>query len=282
MKEITSRQKFLKQLKKELRFKLGRDEITSIVSDYTEFFDIELAQGKSEIEVCTTLGHPQTIAQNLNQQMNSQNNSILLFSKNKVLLIASIAVLCIIFATINNKLTQSYHEFSLIYLLIYYLVIVLISWIVITKAPFKFNYTIIAKRNYLWVGIIHIIIFLSSLLLFFLLYRVVTHNEHFLIYFHPSQVGLIIKNILVLLTCVLFILAIIGMYLSMRRSFIYYSVFCHALGGIILILYYTTVLHSLSDISTYSPRIIQGCLLYFESLLVSALFIFLARKKEAH
>ncbi|MGL5259569.1 MAG: DUF1700 domain-containing protein, partial [Lachnospiraceae bacterium] len=278
-----TRQNFLKQLKKELRFKHGRDEISSILSDYNEFFDIELGQGKSEIEVCATLGHPHSIAQSLNQQMNIQNNiSKILFSRNAILLIVFLTAICMIFANITDKVNQSYNASTLIYLLIYFPVITLISWIAITKTPFNFNYSIISKKSYLYVAIIHIFIFLSSLLLFFFMYSVVIHNEYFAKNFIPSQVGTIVRSILNLSICVMFTFVITGIYYSISKSFIYYSVFCHALGGIIIVLYYTTVLHSLSDISTYSLRIMQSCLIYFESILVSAIFIFLARKKELH
>ena len=65
LKKMVSRQMFLRQLKKKLRFKYNKDDIDSILNDYNEIFDVETAQGKTEKDVCMLLGDPAIIVQNL-------------------------------------------------------------------------------------------------------------------------------------------------------------------------------------------------------------------------
>lgn len=66
-----TRQQYLSKLRKQLQFKLSNSEITDIISDIEECFDAGAAEGKSEEEICLSLGEPKSAAASLLNEQSS-------------------------------------------------------------------------------------------------------------------------------------------------------------------------------------------------------------------
>lgn len=60
-----TRQQYLSKLRKQLQFRLSNSEIADIISDIEECFDAGAAEGKSEEEICLSLGEPKSAAASL-------------------------------------------------------------------------------------------------------------------------------------------------------------------------------------------------------------------------
>lgn len=66
-----TRQQYLSKLRKQLQFKLSNSEIADIISDIEECFDAGIAEGKSEEEICLSLGEPKSAAASLLNEQSS-------------------------------------------------------------------------------------------------------------------------------------------------------------------------------------------------------------------
>lgn len=71
-----TRQQYLSKLRKQLQFRLSNSEIADIISDIEECFDAGAAEGKSEEEICLSLGEPKSAAASLlNEQTGGERIS---------------------------------------------------------------------------------------------------------------------------------------------------------------------------------------------------------------
>lgn len=57
-----NREMFLSRLFNKLKWEMSLDEASDVIGDYSEYFDVGLAQGKSEQELCEEFGTPKQIA----------------------------------------------------------------------------------------------------------------------------------------------------------------------------------------------------------------------------
>lgn len=65
MKQCMSKKDFLQKLSLLLAFRFGEKERYSIVSDYDDYFANEMSQGRSEQEICLSIGQPREIVKKL-------------------------------------------------------------------------------------------------------------------------------------------------------------------------------------------------------------------------
>lgn len=71
-----TKQQYLSKLRKQLQFRLSNNEIADIISDIAECFDAGAAEGKSEEEICLSLGEPKSAAASLlNEQTGGERVS---------------------------------------------------------------------------------------------------------------------------------------------------------------------------------------------------------------
>ena len=71
-----TRQQYLSKLRKQLQFRLSNSEIADIISDIEECFEAGSAEGKSEEEICLSLGEPKSAAASLlNEQPSGERIS---------------------------------------------------------------------------------------------------------------------------------------------------------------------------------------------------------------
>ena len=75
---------FLKKLKIALKNKLTKAEISEIILDYTEYFDVGIADGKTEEELIMQFGDPKIIAMELLSDKKSTARKFNLFSVNNI------------------------------------------------------------------------------------------------------------------------------------------------------------------------------------------------------
>jgi uncharacterized membrane protein len=281
MKEITTRKDFLKQLKRKLRFEYPKEDVSSVLSDYEEFFAIEAAQGKSESEICAALGDPVAIVQSLTLEMQSHKgfgNKI--FTRRTILRSINVVIICCTIMNILYKLSRDYGASMLMNLLISFPVIALFLWMALREPDYNLVKTSDTKSDLWKAGGAHLICFCMVLFLFFFVNNIVTSKEYLLFYIKYEQIGKFVVSILRFSIVILCGIIVFAFYQFKRNPILYYSVICHVLGAVAMILYYINVLHSLADLHTYSDRIMKSGFLYLESMAMIALLFILSHKKE--
>lgn len=281
MKKITTRQVFFMQLKKKLQFKYNKEEISGVLSDYAEFFDIEMSQGKSEREVCSLLGNPVDIVQSLGGEMQTNHPfPINIFSKEVILRSIFAAIFCFILSYIVYKSDKAYDAAMLTDLLIILPVLAMFLWMSLKKYGYTFTKTISLRNTIGKVGAVHLICFFMLLFLFVFLNDMVTEKEKLIFNLKQEQIGNFMTGILYLSLAIFFSIIIFGIFNFQKDPFSYFSVICHGLGAFVITLYHINVLHSLSDSATYSRNIMKCGFLYLESLAMIMLLYILFHKRR--
>lgn len=273
MKEIKSRQVFLRQLKNTLRLKYSKDEIDHIITDYSDFFDIEISQGKTEKDICMSLGSPAIIVQNLNQEMFPNDSFIKnIVSRKTIVQSIFIGSIGFIIASVIYRLNHGYDRYIMSELLISFPVIVILLWLVLIKTKRSMQNTKV-KNDLMKIIVAHFICFMIVLFLFIFLNNVgVEMNQEQI---GKSAVGLLYIFVALLCGMILF-----SSFQIKRDQIAFYSVIFHALGVLNLILYYINLLHSLTSLRLYSSKLIESGVLYLETIIVVFIFFVLIHKRK--
>lgn len=281
MKEITTRQEFLKRLKRELRFKYNKEDVTSILSDYDEFFNIEAVQGKPDHEVCAVLGNPAVIVRNLNQEMQPKSAfGKNMLSKGRITQSVFGAIVCFMLANILYRSEHAQGKSILMLLLISFPIMSVCIWRALYKIEGVSHKALTAKKDLLKIGSIHLLCFSAVLCIFLFLSNIIPNADNLPFNLKYEYTGNFVVGILYLFAAIFFGVILFGSYQFRKKSIFYYSVICHALGLLTIIFYYMNVLHTLTDINTYSLRIKESGFIYLEIIAAIALFFILKSKKE--
>lgn len=274
VKEIISKRGYLKQLKKRLRFKYNKDDVDSILNDYNEIFDIELAQGKTENDICILLGDPEVIVQNLSQEVQPKDalGRNILSKRNRVQSIL-IAIIFFLIAYLIYRVNDDSGRILIREILIIFPIIASLLWIALMKSNFTSPNTII-KKTLLQIKISHIICFLTTVFLFYFFNYGIHHLKN-------EYAGIFVVRSLYLLIAFLCGLIVLNIFWFKGNEFVSYSVICHALGVIAIILYDISILYSLTTLSLYSLIIKQSAFIYLETIIIMFIFIVLSYKGDA-
>ena len=163
MVKMVSRQVYLRQLKKKLRFKFNKDDIDSILDDYNEIFDVETAQGKTEKDVCMSLGDPTIIVQNLYKEMHSKDALAKnIFLRGDIVRSVSFTMICLIIAKAIYSLNYGHGGSMMVELLIFYPVLVLLLWLMLKRSN-RVPTTAIIKNSLMQIKAAHLIYSSSSI-----------------------------------------------------------------------------------------------------------------------
>lgn len=270
---MVSRQMFLRQLKKKLRFKYNKDDIDSILNDYNEIFDVETAQGKTEKDVCMLLGDPAIIVQNLYKEMHSKDAlSKNIFSRGNILRSIFITMICLIIANVIYSLGYGHGSSMMVELLISYPIIALLLWLVL-KMSNRVSSTTIIKNSQIQIKAAHLICFLMALSLFSFFNNVITN-------FRNEKVGALVVGFLNTFIALLCGMILFSIFKFKKNQIAFYGVICHALGVLVIILYYINVLHSLTTVNLFSIKIIKSGFIYLETIVVTSIFFIYTYKRK--
>ena len=263
--KIVSRQMYLRQLKKKLRFKFDKDDIDSILNDYNEIFDVETAQGKTEKDVCMSLGNPTIIVQNLYKEMHSKDALAKnIFLRGDIVRSISFAMICLIIAKAIYSLNYGHGGSMMVELLIFYPVLVSLLWLVLQRSN-RVSTTAIIKNSLMQIKVAHLICLLIVLSLFFVCNNIIVN-------FRNDKIGNLVVGFLYIFIALLCGMILFGIFKFKRNQIAFYGVVCHALGVLVIILYYINVLHSLTNVNLFSIEIMKSGLIYLETIMVTCIF----------
>ena len=263
--KIVSRQMYLRQLKKKLRFKFDKDDIDSILNDYNEIFDVETAQGKTEKDVCMSLGNPTIIVQNLYKEMHSKDALAKnIFLRGDIVQSVSFAMICLIIAKAIYSLNYGHGGSMMVELLIFYPVLVSLLWLVLQRSN-RVSTTAIIKNSLMQIKVAHLICLLIVLSLFFVCNNIIVN-------FRNDKIGNLVVGFLYIFIALLCGMILFGIFKFKRNQIAFYGVVCHALGVLVIILYYINVLHSLTNVNLFSIEIMKSGLIYLETIMVTCIF----------
>lgn len=126
MQKNISRKGFIARLRFYLSFGFEEDESESILNDYEEWFENEVAQGKSEAEICAALEPPVRIVRNLLSESGSRFVRVSVLLRNTVMrilmLITAYYVGSLLIVRACNKNAISYWGFAVGMLFLYFIV----------------------------------------------------------------------------------------------------------------------------------------------------------------
>ena len=263
--KIVSRQMYLRQLKKKLRFKFDKDDIDSILNDYNEIFDVETAQGKTEKDVCMSLGNPTIIVQNLYKEMHSKDALAKnIFLRGDIVRSVSFTMICLIIAKAIYSLNYGHGGSMMVELLIFYPVLVSLLWLVLQRSN-RVSTTAIIKNSLMQIKVAHLICLLIVLSLFFVCNNIIVN-------FRNDKIGNLVVGFLYIFIALLCGMIFFGIFKFKRNQIAFYGVVCHALGVLVIILYYINVLHSLTNVNLFSIEIMKSGLIYLETIMVTCIF----------
>ena len=270
--KMVSRQMYLQQLKKKLRFKFNKDDIDSILDDYNEIFDVETAQGKTEKDVCMSLGDPTIIVQNLYKEMHSKDALAKnIFLRGDIVRSVSFTMICLIIAKAIYSLNYGHGGSMMVELLIFYPVLVLLLWLMLKRSN-RVPTTAIIKNSLMQIKAAHLICLLIVLSLFFF--------NNIIVNFRNEKAGVLVVGFLDIFIALLCGMIFFGIFKFKRNQIAFFGVVCHALGVLVIILYYINVLHSLTNVKLFSIKIVKSGLIYLETIMVTCIFYIFTYKRK--
>lgn len=281
MKEITTKASFFRQLKKDLRFRYENNEVQSILSDYGEIFEIEMAKGHSESEICKSLGSPSLIVRNLDREMGKESGSkkkalAKMLIKNKYWIVIGLLAWMSVYITFNNYLFTCLLPEAAAEFIILIPVFSLLVWLQVKQqVPVHSGANSIMRQR-----IAHGICILVMLLVFTLAVSLRSEFTKQSWYFGLElwEVGPLVTRVL----CICMV-GLCGMILygvnQQRTSMHYFTLMIHAVGSICVILYYINALANLDNLEGYSLHLWVMGGLYIETLILAALAGLYIKKK---
>ncbi len=270
LKAMVSRQMYLRQLKKKLRFQYSIDDINSILNDYNEIFDVEIAQGKTEKDVCMSLGDPAIIVQNLYKEMHSSDDSAKkIFSGRNIAQGIFIVMIGVIIVNVIYSLVYSHGMSIMAELLISYPVTVLLLWLVLKKKCISSS--VVINNNPVQIKAAHLICFFIVLSLFMFFNNIIVNLRN-------EQAGNFVVGFLFIFIALLCGMILFSTFKILRYQIAFYSVICHAFGVLTIILYYISILHTLTTVSMLSKKVLESGFIYLETIIVLCIFLFLHLK----
>ena len=273
MVKMVSRQVYLRQLKKKLRFKFNKDDIDSILDDYNEIFNVETAQGKTEKDVCMSLGDPTIIVQNLYKEMHSKDALAKnIFLRGDIVRSVSFTMICLIIAKAIYSLNYGHGGSMMVELLIFYPVLVLLLRLMLKRSN-RVPTTAIIKNSLMQIKAAHLICLLIVLSLFFAFNNIIVN-------FRNEKAGVLVVGFLDIFIALLCGMIFFGIFKFKRNQIAFFGVVCHALGVLVIILYYINVLHSLTNVKLFSIKIMKSGLIYLETIMVTCIFYIFTYKRK--
>ena len=271
--KMVSRQVYLRQLKKKLRFKFNKDDIDSILDDYNEIFNVETAQGKTEKDVCMSLGDPTIIVQNLYKEMHSKDALAKnIFLRGDIVQSVFFTMICLIIAKAIYSLNYGHGGSMMVELLIFYPVLVLLLWLMLKRSN-RVPTTAIIKNSLMQIKAAHLICLLIVLSLFFFFNNII-------VIFRNEKAGILVVGFLDIFIALLCGMILFGIFKFKRNQIAFFGVVCHALGVLVIILYYINVLHSLTNVKLFSIKIMKSGLIYLETIMVTCTFYIFTYKRK--
>ncbi len=282
MGELTTRKQFFKQLKKNLRFKYGKSEMQSVISDYEEIFDIELTRGQSETDICKTLGNPAVIVRNLDQEIKGdgkkQKGKAAMWKHQYIgwLYLGLMAIAPLYFINNHYRISNIYFLLLVIESVIIISVIAMLIWLQINKGySTRLEKRSFAKLLGMHAGGLGVILVVMAFVA--LLPKAFTQPTW--LELELENIGPFIAGVCGIGILVWFILIAGGIYLFRKESVYYMTLIGHGLGAVWVITYYLCVLGRLDELAGYQRQLGIVMILYLETLAAVAVVGLFAKWK---
>lgn len=267
MRKINSKIKYLSKIHKLLLWKYSENEISNIIQDYKEYFDIGIASGKNEADICTELGTPYEVVKSLDSEFIFTKS---FKNKNNILFLLIISYLVVNFSLINNY-TINIIKNTLINLPIF----ILFSWLFVGGKKFCINWFLKYKSeiSFQKVFLLHLLDLLMAILLFIVSYFINSLPCDMFFNIEVSKLGILLSNFYYIFIFFNLILVLFWIMLFKNNSIIYFSLICHNFGIIGTLICQLNILHILSNIEDFKMLILRCELPYLEGLIISIVFL---------
>lgn len=252
--KIDTKEEFIKELRKELRWSCKLIEFKDIISDYEEFFQKELDNGQSEQEVCDDFGSPKEIVQKIkNEEQILKSATKLLENRAKTCLsILLVCLLTILYFFLGNRNghTVRYH-------VIYTLIIPVLLWYILGG-----NYIICSMKDVLLKTNLCFVLHGLTVVLFaafwlFNSFAIPYILREYPFGMMPSDVGSYIQIIFYVLAAFAAILAILGGYYFYQGKYYLFTVVCHSIGVFCSILMYGSTVRRIGILRNFNIMMVM-------------------------
>ena len=182
-------------------------------------------------------------------------------------------MICLIIAKAIYSLNYGHSSSMMVELLIFYPVLVLLLWFMLKRSN-RVSTTAIIKNSLMQIKAAHLICLLIVLFLFFVFNNIIVN-------FRNEKAGILVVGFLYIFIALLCGMIFFGIFKFKRNQIAFFGVVCHALGVLVIILYYINVLHSLTNVNLFSIKIMKSGLIYLEIIMVTSIFyIFIYKRKK--
>ena len=146
----------------------------------------------------------------------------------------------------------------------------LLLWLVLKRSGCVSS-TEVIKNDLVQIKAAHLICFLIVLSLLGFFNKIIVN-------FRNEQAGHFVVGFLYIVIALLCGMILFSFFKIVRYQIAFYSVICHALGVLTIILYYISVLYTLTIVSLLSKKVLESGFIYLETIIVLCIFLFLHLK----
>ncbi|MDR0326544.1 MAG: DUF1700 domain-containing protein [Oscillospiraceae bacterium] len=266
--------KFIKKLRKALRWIFSEEEIADILSDYEGFFASGDSEGKNEAQICAELGSPAVVAQELAETM-GRKKRITTRIKLRILL-AAVFVVAVIPINITYYEGNSF-RFSIAFITVFTVFLWFILGGTVGKTPSTLR---ILGKNGNWLLMAgHVLIFAFALVCF--LWAI---NADFVISDSTMKHMDIFMRIWVASIAAVLCIAVFAVFGFYRLTPYFFTLIIHAVGAVVFLYAILWIFKRLEDAAGFIPVMMKALMIYgYAALLMglSALCIYFIQKRRA-
>lgn len=278
---------YLKELKKKLKSQFKKEEVNNVIGDYSEYFDIELEQGKKEAVICAKLGKPEEIVKKLVEEAGDKEAYLSVSIKKSFLYNAAILLLTFLAGVILIKIFRESYNIKISQLLIGYPVIAFIGWVLIGRNPFGQLQRIPEKskmnhgKRYLLTAIHGVCFLLSLSLIVGMIYISDAETIEHLINLYGYKIGPFVSRLFYISGAVFVGIIVFSSYQIIKYHHLsYYSLIGHGMGSVVMLIGYDGIHRSLATLELYRKLITNASFIYLETLLIVFVLIAINRRRD--
>jgi len=267
-----SKLEFLLKLQNALRWTFTNEEITDILSDYEGFFVTGSEEGKTEHEICLSLGNPSTIARDLAETMEKKKTRPLSarIIKRMVLSIALFVIgltFCIVVYQSNSVMRDS------VFMLIGFCAVLWFALGGSFRGSPPVSRSVSTPRKWLLPGG-HILLISMVTACYFFLRDIETKWQSAV---DVSSYGSVLVTMLFILCITAILVGILSIYGFYRLSPQFFTISSHAVGVIAYSYMTYSFLMRVNNPSDFNTSLIFILVIYGSSIVLTSLFALFIR-----
>ncbi|TCK88042.1 uncharacterized protein DUF1700 [Natranaerovirga hydrolytica] len=262
---------YLQELRRGLKFKYRKDEINNILEDYNEYFEVGMAQGKSETQIYLELDDPIQVIQNLKRE----NPPMSIFKIKEITRYIRVILPIVTWLLMINRINDRTHVLGDVIFI--FPVSIICLGILLKKISCNNNLDNKENKSSLKLRGIHTVTLIIAIVSFVTMIFGKQLSEGFAI--NKSQVGPYVTYVLYIAMVLLGGLMIYGFYQTQKNTVFFGSVI-HIIGVLFIITNYISLLYSVIEVNAFQKKVVENVLLYIVTIVAVGIFSVYRNRKR--